>query len=85
MASELRDNDSTGNESLLGIICPYSRIFSLVFAVSFVFTLISVASIIKLSPPSESYYAALMTAFFNGSMMIVMLALLLACGRYFRR
>ena len=85
MASELPDNDSENGESLLGVICPYSRIFSLVFAVSLVFTLISVASIIHMPPDHESYYAAIMTGILNGTMMIAILVLLLACGRYFRR
>lgn len=84
MAIELGEDDSESERSLLGYICPYTRIYALVFSVCLVFTLISVASVIYLSPSHESYYTAILTAFLNGTMTAFMVVLLLSCGYYFR-
>lgn len=81
------EEDSEGRnerrvETLARVICPYSRLLAVMFSVLFVFTLLSVASVLALTPENPTYVIAVITSIMDGGLLVVIVLLLYLCRLY---
>lgn len=85
MGSESRSREESRLEPLIYVICPYSRVISLLFAILVVFTLASLASVVALQPTHPSHATAQFTALLDGTLAVVLAGVLYRCRQFHRR
>jgi len=77
---------SLDSESLLTtyaeLTCPYARIITIVFSILTVFVLVSIASVVVLSPPNPSYFVAIMVIVMDTPVVAFLGGNLYLCRRY---
>jgi len=79
---DVGEASETRREYALRLVCPHSRIISILFSVLLIFTLLSLASVYALEPPNRSYYTAVMTAVMDGVLVIIAGVLLYFCRKF---
>lgn len=83
MAKSLPDDEQAegSQESFLGHLCVFARIFALLFGITTIVSLAALVSVIALPPDHESWTAAVLVIVFNGPIAMFSLALLVICAR----
>lgn len=73
---------SSGVESFLDTICPYSWLISAGFGIAALFALINLFSVVYLPPTADTYPVAVMALALNGVLLAMLGPLLYLCRRH---
>lgn len=72
---------SDGVETFLSIYCPYSQVIIAFGAFAFLFLLVSIGSFLVIPPSRPGHTIALMTIVLDGTIVVVLSSILIACRR----